>query len=181
MKKFLIVLVLLLPHLLKGQDIEMFNLINQYRAFNNKNILSWSDSLFHISREQSLKIINDKAISHSNKSNEIAFLSSSIPLTSDSGNLKQFLKDIYHIDNEDSIIKENLTLYSKLYIIYSFNNSPKHKEILLGDYKYFSFHVEQNFLEKVTSIIELNGIQFQLRNRKDHYNGVFCSVIDFRK
>lgn len=168
-----ILFLLILSTSLFAQDAEMLEYLNQYRIFNGKDTLIWSNNLSKISAEQTKKIIKQDSLSHSHKETEIAVMGNSLPIQSERFN--SFLKNQFKIDHVDS--SESIKC-CKLYIIYLFDSSAKHKQILLGDYKYIGFDLVIKDIEFKRETIKLGGktISFKPTCKVDFY-----SVMDFKK
>jgi uncharacterized protein YkwD len=160
----------------------MLNIINTYRKSNGKSNLYWSDSLAHISKKQVEIIFNEKVVSHSNTTGEIASSGVNLPFTKEEIDsfmvfMKEYFKVAYSEPNTD---KEIETLF-KYYIIYNFHKSPPHKKILLGNHKYIGFHVLLSKIGyKPNNVVVINGKEITLKNRIIIYEGNYYTVINFK-
>jgi len=170
-----IIFLLILSTSLFAQDAEMLEYLNQYRISNGKDTLIWSDNLSKISTDQNQTIIKQDSLSHSHKETEIAVMGKSLPINSDRFN--DFLKNKFKIDHIHMDSSE-LIKFCKLYIIYLFDSSAKHKQILLGDYNYIGFDLVIKDIEFKRETIKLGGktISFKPTCKVDFY-----SVMDLKK
>jgi hypothetical protein len=168
-----IIFLLILSTSLFAQDAEMLGYLNQYRISNGKDTFIWSNNLSKISTDQNQTIIKQDSLSHSHKETEIAVMGKSLPIHSD--RFICFLKNQFKIDHVDS---SKLIKCCKLYIIYLFDSSTKHKQILLGDYKYIGFDVVIKDIEFKQETISLGGktISFKPTCKVDFY-----SVMNLKK
>jgi hypothetical protein len=163
-----------------GQDTEMLGYINQYRKQLGKTSLVLSSDLTKISVEQTNKIITDDSLSHSHKTSEIATLGEHLPSTVDSKlEFFVFVESVMGMEYEEPKTETEVVKYVKLYCLYMFDKSPKHKKILLGDYKNVGFEtVIKNITFKSNEVV-INGKTVTFKNIKSHYLVDFYCVINF--
>lgn len=179
MKKLLI-FIALLSNTLFAQDIEMFNYINIYRKHYGKKSLVISKDLTNISIEQNKIIITEDSLSHSHKASEIAVMGEHLPSTNQiTLEFSNFVESVMGMKYEEPKTEENVIKYVKLYSLFLFNKSPKHKSILLGDYVNVGFDIIMNNIKFKSNEFILNGQVVKFKNVKSHYLVDFYCVADF--
>ncbi len=162
------------------QDIEMLGFINKYRKQSGKKELSLSKDLTVISVEQTKKIIKDDSLSHSHKTSEIATMGKNLPSTVDSKlDFCVFVESVMGIKYEEPKTDEDVIKIVKLYCLYMFDKSPKHKSILLGDYKNVGFEIITNNIKYKSNDVTINGKVVTFKNIKNHYLVDFYCVVNF--
>jgi uncharacterized protein YkwD len=181
MKRLLTFTLLILSLTALAQDIELMNNINTYRAYNNKPVLSWSKDAADIAKGQTSVIISQDSLSHSHLAPEIATMGTTLPATQDSKDkFAEFLKSTFNIDYVDPKNDSDVIKMVKLYVIYMFDKSPKHKAILLGEYKYVGFDLVIKDIKHKPNTLTINGKTIVFKNFSDYYKVMFYSVFDFK-
>lgn len=181
MKNLIIVLFITLSTSIFAQDIEMIGFINQYRSFNGKSALVWSCDLAKISKAQTAVIIKQDSLSHSHITTEIATMGTSLPSTNDEKTkFVVFLKSVFDIDYIEPKTDTDVVKYVKLYAIYMFDQSPKHKAILLGDYKSIGFDVVTSDIKFKSNVIKIGDKTIEYKNFVSHYEVNFYVVMNFK-
>lgn len=179
MKKITI-LFLFLSSLLIAQDAEMVKYVNIYRKHFKKNKLTLSDKLTKIAVDQNKIIIKTDSLSHSHKASEIATMGYNLPATIESKmDFFTFVKSLGVKYVEPKTEEEAITSF-KLYCLFLFDNSPMHKSILLGDYKEFGLDIVINNIKYVSTEFIVNGQVISFNKIKNHFDGNFYCVIDFK-
>lgn len=179
MKKIAI-LFLFLTSTIIAQDDEMINYVNLYRKHFKKNKLTLSDNLTKIAIEQNKIIISDDSLSHSHKASEIATMGENLPFTDETKQqFISFLK-VLGIKYIEPKTNEEAKKYFKLYCLYLFDKSPKHKSILLGEYDKFGLDIVINSISYVSTETVINGKVIKLNKIKNHYHAEFFCIIDFK-
>ena len=181
MKRLLTFALLILSLASSAQDIELMNLINAYRIHNHKPILYWSKDAADIAVNQTKLIILQDSLSHSHLAPEIATMGTTLPATQDSKNkFAEFLKSTFDINYVEPNNDSDVIKMVKLYVVYMFDNSPKHKAILLGEYKYIGFDLVIKDIKHKPNTITINGKTITLKKFADYYEVKFYSVFDFK-
>jgi len=178
MKNLLLIFVLVTTSVF-GQDVEMFNFINLYRKQNGKKELKLSESLSTISVEQNKKIVADDTLSHSHKTSEIAVMGKNLPSTMETKtNFFMFVESL-GITYKEPRTDEEAVKYTKLYCLFLFNESPKHKDILLGDYTNIGFDLIIENVKFKSNEVVVNGQVVKFNKIKSHYTVDFYFVTNF--
>lgn len=165
-----------------GQDKEMMGFINKYREYHGKSSLMFNNNLYSSSNKQVNVIVNQDYVSHSDSANEIAFLGKSLPATSDSKvKFTSFLSKIFGITYEDPKDTNEVKKLTKLYVIFMFDQSPKHKIVLLDDYKEIGFKTTINNITYKSNVVTMRGRTYKYKNLITHYAVNFCSVMTFKR
>jgi hypothetical protein len=113
---------------------------------------------------------------------EIATMGTTLPATQDSKDkFAEFLKSTFNIDYVDPKNDSDVIKMVKLYVIYMFDKSPKHKAILLGEYKYVGFDLVIKDIKHKPNTLTINGKTIVFKNFSDYYKVMFYSVFDFKK
>ena len=146
-----------------SQDMEMLDLINQYRAKNNVGKFIYNKELSSISKRQ-LNLIKEKdSVYHTDDeslqkkySGEIALFS---PHIFKDKNQKEifikFIKQNFNFDYKEPKNETEVILLIKMLIIYDFNSSPKHKALLLNkSYRYIGFYYDISNITKEDYMIK---------------------------
>jgi len=181
MKNLIIVLFITISTSIFAQDIEMLGFINQYRSFNGKSALVWSCDLAKISKTQTAVIIKQDSLSHSHVTTEIATMGHSLPSTNnEKTNFITFLKNVFGVDYLESKNDTDVVKYVKLYSIYMFDQSPKHKAILLGNYKSIGFDIVISDIKFKSNIIKIGDKSVEYKNFVNHYKVNFYVVMNFK-
>jgi uncharacterized protein YkwD len=170
MKKLLTFTLLILTISASAQDVELMSYINKYRIHYNKPILSWSKNMADIAKDQTSVIISQDSLSHSHSAPEIA----------NKDMFSEFLKTTFNIDYVEPKNDIDVNKMVKLYIIYMFDKSPKHKAILLGDYKYIGFGLVIKDIKYKPNTVTIGGKTITLKKFTEHYEVKFYSVFDFK-
>lgn len=179
MKK-LVIFIALLSNTLFAQDTEMFNYINIYRKKCGEKSLVISKDLTKIAIEQNKIIITEDSLSHSHKASEIAVMGKHLPSTVDTKlDFIVFVESFMDMTYEEPKTEDNAVKYVKLYCIYLFDKSPKHKSILLGDYTNIGFDIVINNVKFKSNEFVVNGQVVKFKNIKSHYLVDFYCVADF--
>jgi uncharacterized protein YkwD len=181
MKRLFTFALLILSLAASAQDIELMSNINAYRIHYNKPTLSWSKDVADIAVEQTNFIILQDSLSHSHLAPEIATMGTTLPATqTDKDNFAKFLKSTFNIDYVEHNNDSDVNKMVKLYIIYMFDKSPKHKAILLGDYKYVGFGLVVKDIKHKPNTVTIGGKTIILKRFADYYEVKFYSVFDFK-
>lgn len=179
MKTILVIFYILSVTRLFGQDIEMLDYINHYRKHNGKTELKLSKELSSISVEQNKKIMTEDSLSHSHKSSEIVTMGKNLPSTDESKNaFMSFVKSI-GLKYVEPTTNDEAIKYFKLYCLFLFDKSPKHKEILLGNYANVGLDFVVNNISYKSNEIVVNGKTVKFNKIKSHYIGKFYCVVNF--
>lgn len=181
MKNLIIALFITVSTSIYAQDTEMLGFINQYRIFNSKSALVWSCDLAKVSKTQTAIIIKQDSLSHSHVTTEIATMGSSLPSTNDEKiRFIGFLKSVFDIDYIEPENDTDVVKYVKLYAIYMFDQSPKHKVILLGDYKSIGFDIITTDIKFKSNVIKIGDKTIEYKNFVSHYEVKFYVVMNFK-
>lgn len=181
MKRLFTFVLLILSLASSAQDIKLMNLINAYRIHNHKPILYWSKDAADIAVNQTKLIILQDSLSHSHLAPEIATMGTTLPATQDSKNkFAEFLKSTFDINYVEPNNDSDVIKMVKLYVVYMFDNSPKHKAILLGEYKYIGFDLVIKDIKHKPNTLTINGKTILFKNFFDYYKVKFYSVFDFK-
>ena len=181
MKNLIIAIFITISTSIFAQDTEMLGFINQYRSFNGKSVLVWSCDLAKVSKAQTAVIIKQDSLSHSHVTTEIATMGTSLPSTSDEKTkFTLFLKSVFGIEYTEPKNDTDVVKYVKLYAIYMFDQSPKHKAILLGNYKSIGFDVVTNNIKFKSNVIKIGDKSVEYKNFVSHYEVKFCVVMNFK-
>ena len=179
MKKLLI-FIALLSNTLFAQDTEMFNYINIYRKHCGKKPFVISKDLTKTAIEQNKIIITEDSLSHSHKASEIAVMGEHLPSTVDTKlDFIVFVESFMGMTYEEPKTEDNVVKYVKLYCLYLFDKSPKHKSILLGDFTNIGFDIVINNIKFKSNEVVVNGQVVKFKNIKSHYLVDFYCVADF--
>lgn len=187
MKNLLTLIFISISTLLFGQDSEMLGFINQYRMAHGKTIVSVKDKLTDISINcNNLNATNDTLI-HTKISNtivdgEIITKGDALPASVDAKiNFGLFLKDIFKIEYVEPKTNVEVITYTKLYIIYMYNQSKAHKAILLGEYSNVGFNTIIKDIKKHNKPkpIVVSGKTYTHKNYLEYYEVKFYSAVDF--
>ena len=181
MKKILLVFCTLSSIVSYGQDYDMLNFINIYRAKNGCESVIHSEELEKIAKEQNNFNVLSDSVSHSHKASEIALKGNSLPVTKFSkDNFIVFLQKYFKLDyHEPKTDAEVLTL-TKLYSIYLFSSSKSHNNILLGKYNYVGVNFLTKNIKHKSNIIKIGSKEHKLNNFISHYKIDYYVVIDFK-
>jgi hypothetical protein len=140
MKYIFIIFFSVLSSLSFGQDIEFMHYLNVYRKHHEKKTFTWSHSLGKIASDQNFKNELQDSLSHSHLSSEIATMGTCLPACkSTKDDFIAFLKSEFGLEYKEPKTNNEVARLVKIYAIYMFDKSPKHKAILLGNYKYIGF------------------------------------------
>jgi len=181
MKKLLTFTLLILTISASAQDVELMSYINKYRIHYNKPILSWSKNMADIAKDQTSVIISQDSLSHSHLAPEITTMGTTLPATQANKDMfSEFLKTTFNIDYVEPKNDIDVNKMVKLYIIYMFDKSPKHKAILLGDYKYIGFGLVIKDIKYKPNTVTIGGKTITLKKFTEHYEVKFYSVFDFK-
>lgn len=182
MKRLLTITFVILSLSASAQDIELMSIINAYRIHNNKPVLYWSKDMADIAVDQTKFIILRDSLTHSHLAPEIATMGTTLPATQENKNkFAEFLKSTFNIEYVEPTNDSDVVKMVKLYVIYMFDKSPKHKAILLGDYKYVGFDLEIKNIKHKPNTVTIGGKTIILKKFADYYEVKFYSVIDFKK
>ena len=160
----------------------MLNLINTYRKNNGKSTLTYSNELSKISTNQVKVILEQKTVSHSETTSEIATLGVSMPIVKkDMDSFVLFLKEQLNVVYKEPKTECEVNTLFKQYILYKFHCSKTHKDIFLGEYKCIGFHLELSNIEYTPNYVVINGKIITLKNTITHYKGNYCAVLNFKR
>lgn len=163
-----------------AQNTEMINYINQYRVANGKKTLLISKKLTEIAENQNSINIKQDSINHSHIVSEVATMGHSLPTTNiEKDKFVRFLKNNFNITYLEPKTNEDVVKYVKLYIIFLFDSSTKHKSILLGNYKSIGVSIDIKDIEHKTNTIKIGSKTFVFENMISHYKVNFYTTIDF--
>ncbi len=186
MKKILITILILISLTTIGQDKQLFNYINEYRVVNNKKQLKWSDKLVKISIGQNNKNIKDKSLSHS-QHNSYENCLMGVNIASSRIEQKDFIKFTkkyfnYKYDVHSDITKEELLNLTKMYMVYLWHTSPKHKDNLLRvgvEYCSAESYIADNF-DFFDGSFKVNGKIYTYRKIATHYSVDYYATMNLR-
>lgn len=185
MKKILTTILILISLLSIGQDKELFEYVNQYRIGNNLKPLEWSDKLVKISIGQNNKNIKDKSLSHSvHNSYENCLLGYTIaPTKTEHKDFIKFVKKYfnykYNVDKDMS--NEELNSLTRMYMIYIWHNSPKHKENMLKkDVKHCSSESYIGDFEIFKGKLNINGKSYTYKQLSTHYKVEYYATMNLQ-
>jgi hypothetical protein len=165
---------------LSAQDTEMVTYVNLYRKHFKKSELKLSDKLTEIAIEQNKIIMSNDSLSHSHKASEIATMGKNLPFTYESKQqFISFLK-VLGIKYIEPKTNEEAKKYIKLYCLFLFDKSRKHKSILLGDYNKFGLDIVINSVSYKSTEMVVNGKIIKFDKIKNHYTAKFYCVVDFK-
>lgn len=162
-----------------AQDAEMFNYINLYRKHNGKKEVKLSETLTTISVEQNKKIISEDSLSHSHKASEIAVMGENLPSTMAIKTEFYLFVESLGLKYVDPKTDEEAITSTKLYCLFLFDKSPKHKDILLGDYTNIGFDIVINNIKFKPNEMVVNGQVVKFNKIKSHYMVDFYCVANF--
>lgn len=181
MKNLIAVIFIILSTNVLAQDVEMLTFVNQYRTFNGKQPFVWSSELAEVSKNQTNTIVNQDSLSHSHITSEIATMGKSLPSTVDlKAKFVEFIKTVFDIDYVEPENDSAVVTYVKLYSIFMFDQSPKHKAILLGDHKYIGFDVVACNIAHKSNTVTIGGKTVEYKKFVSHYEVNFCVVMNFK-
>jgi hypothetical protein len=162
MKKVFL-LFLLMSTFCFSQDIEMLDLINQYRIKHNVGKFIYNKDLSSISERQ-LNLIKEKdSVYHTDDeslqkkySGEIALFSSHIFENDEQKKIFiKFIKQNFNFDYKEPENETEVIRLIKMLIIYDFNSSPKHRALLLNkSYHYIGFNYDISNIKKEDYMIK---------------------------
>lgn len=182
MKRLLVIICTISSLLSYGQDYDMLNFINIYRAKNGCESVIHSKDLEEIAKAQNtLNTISD-SVAHSHKASEIALKGNCLPATKTSrDSFVNFLQKYFKLDYKDPKTDAEVLTLIKLYSIYLFSTSKSHNNILLGEYNYVGFDIVTNSIKYKSNVIKIGGKEYKLNNAIPHHDVNFYVVVDFRK
>jgi len=196
-----------------SQDMEMFDLINQYRKFYKKEALTLDsnlmkssilhngkmlkkDSLYH-SKDEHYEVISMEAgcsfqslfdykddmliVKKGTETNKTITMSPKNPINNDlEESFVEFLKNKFNVIYEEPKNEKEFLTYCKMRILYIYENSEKHKSIILRkdlktvgfDYKFF------NIDPKGALFIFMNK-QYRSSKKITDYSCDYYSIIQF--
>jgi len=162
MKKVFLLFILLSASCF-SQDMEMLDLINQYRTKHNVGKFIYNKELGSISERQ-LNLIKEKdSVYHTDDeslqkkySGEIALFSPHIFENDEQKKIFiKFIKQNFNFDYKEPENETEVILLVKMLIIYDFNSSPKHKALLLNkSYRYIGFDYDVSNITKEDYMIQ---------------------------
>lgn len=203
MKKILLILIILIPNSLIGQNKELdkkvFDYVNTYRIQNGVDTLIWDDNVYKMSNNQNDYILENKILTHSQDNPKLKNVTE---------RRKHFLGDSYVKANEIALIDRMTFLFSNdslkflssevvnkvefieklsgkeirniesedlliLSSIYIWSTSPSHNEILLKDFKYGAVSYKILKLNKKEKTVLFKGMGM--------ISGEAYSVMNFAK
>ena len=179
--KNLILVFLIFTLTASAQDTEMLGFINQYRIANGKKALVMSKDLNTIAKNQIQVIKNKDSNSHSGLANEVVTMGHTLPNTLDEKNsFICFLDSVFNMEYVEPKTYDEVSTLTKLYMLFMFNNSPKHKAILLGDYKLVGFETIIKDIKYKPNTITIGDKVIKFLNLISHYEVKFYCVIDIK-
>lgn len=185
MKKIILIFSLISFITVSAQDVEMLNLINKYRLSHNKKSLKLYDGLSDVAVKQNNLIMIKDSLFHSDllktiATGEIIVSGESLPAThNDVKKFNDFLFKIFKIKLSDPTNETEVITHVKLYIIYMYDQSPKHKSILLDDYVNVGFNTIIKDIKYMSNKVTILGKSVEYKNIVSHYKVKFYNVITF--
>jgi hypothetical protein len=185
MKKIILIFSLISFINAYAQDIEMLELINKYRVLHNKKPLKVYDKLNNVAIKQNNLIMVKDSLFHSDllktiAKGEIIVSGKSLPVThNDIKKFNDFLFKIFKIKLSDPINETEVITRVKLYIIYMYDQSPKHKSILLDDYVNIGFDTIIKDIKYTPNTVTILGKTVEYKNMVSHYKVNFYNVTTF--
>lgn len=182
MKYILVIFLSFATFNLYSQDIEFMHYLNVYRKHNEKESFKWSHSLGKIASDQNK--INEKqdSLSHSNKASEIAVMGNSLPSCKETKvDFIKFMKEELNLKYVEPKTNNEVAKLVKIYAIYKFHNSPKHKKILLGNYKLIGFDFVIKDINFVSNKITIGDKTVELEKFESYYEVKYFFVVNLQK
>lgn len=186
MKNFFIIIAIILSFSVSAQDIEMFSFINQYRIIHNKKKLVISEKLTQIAiicndNNATKDTLIHTKLSKSIATGEICTMVKSLPITKEiKEKFIKFIKYNFNLNYFEATNNAEIITYAKLLSIYSFDQSPHHKKILLSNIKNVGFNVICNNIEKSPSITKtISGKTYTFKKLIEYYKFYCFVTIDF--
>jgi hypothetical protein len=132
----LLVLFLFITTATFGQNIELFNYVNEYRVANKLAPVNWDSGLANISKSNTAEMVEMEFLVHSNTNTYecVARGTSLVPTPADKVGFTKFLKDYYnmeYVELTDSSDEDDIISTLLLYTVYGWYSSPAHKAIML--------------------------------------------------
>ena len=176
MRNFLISLFIFLSFCLQGQTANFINVVNIYRAKNGLASLAVSENLNKIANGQTALITTTDKVCHSNWGYEILNSGKNLPGFGNSLiEFKKFLIDVWGIEWKCPKNESEVATLLDYYVIFLFHQySPKHKDILLGDFTKCGFRV-------VHRNLQINPLDPDFKSIQCDCNLEFVCVITFEK
>ncbi len=182
MKYVLLIFLSVLTLLSFGQDIEFMHYLNAYRKHNGKETLTWSPTLGKISSDQNFNNELQDSLSHSHMGSEIATMGTCLPACkATKDDFIAFLKSEIGIEYKEPTTNREVARLVKIYAIYMFHKSPKHKKILLGNYKNVGYHFIIKDINYVSNTVTIGGETVELKKFMSYYEVKFFFVVNLQK
>jgi len=182
MKYIILAFFIFMSHVSFSQDIEFMHYLNVYRKHHNEKKFTWSPSLGKIASDQNF--INEKqdSLSHSHLTSEIATMGTCLPACKTSKDeFIAFIKSEFGINYTEPKTNNEVARLVKLYAIYMFDKSPKHKKILLGNYDKIGYHFIIKDINYVPNTVTIGGETIDLKNFISYYEVKFFFVVNLQK
>jgi hypothetical protein len=181
--KYLITIILSLLSLnLYSQDIEFMHYLNVYRKNNEKETFKWSHAMGKISSDQNKINESQDSLSHSGKASEISFMGNSLPSCKETkADFVKFMKDVLKVTYVEPKTNSEVARLVKIYVIYKFHNSPAHKKILLGNYKFVGFDFIIKDINYISNKITIGDKTVELGKFESYYEVKYFFVVNLQK
>ena len=178
MKKITIILIFFMTKLF-CQDTVMLRYINEYRAFNGKNQCIFTQKLNNIAKTHALLMVSKDSLFHSHLTNEVIARNKSLPSSAiEKQEFITFIKTVFKVDYSEPIKNSEVISYVKLYVIFMYDRSQKHKTILLNDYTNIGCYLDIQNIKFVYNTFVVMGKTIEHKNMISHYDVTFYSVIN---
>ena len=182
MKYIFIIFFSVLSSLSFAQDIEFMHYLNVYRKHHEKKTFTWSPSLGKIASDQNFKNELQDSLSHSHLSSEIATMGTCLPACkSTKDDFIAFLKSEFGLEYKEPKTNNEVARLVKIYVIYMFDKSPKHKKILLGNYENIGYHFIIKDINYVSNTVTIGGETIELKKFMSYYEVKFFFVVNLQK
>lgn len=186
MKKLLIIIALVLSFTASAQDIEILGFINQYRMSHGKKTLVISEKLTEIATICNQNNVNKDTLIHTNlrkslSTGEICTMVKSLPFTKEcKENFIKFIKTNFNIIYTEPITNIDIIRYAKLLSMYSFDQSPPHKRVLLSNVTNVGFSAICQNIEKGVAVTKtIAGKTYTFKKIIESYKFDCFVTIDF--
>ena len=132
----LLVILLFITTATFGQNIELFNYVNEYRVANKLAPLTMSTELAKVSKANTNEMVEMGFLVHSNTNTYecVARVTSLVPTPTDKVGFTKFLNNYFnmeYVELTDSSDNDVIISTLLLYTVYGWDSSPAHKAIML--------------------------------------------------
>jgi uncharacterized protein YkwD len=187
MKNLIAIILISISTFTFGQDTEMLGFINQYRTSHGKGIVKVSSKLTDIAVTCNKANIDKDTLVHTRIANtaatgEIITKGKHLPATpADKVVFTKFIKSFFGLTYVEPTTEAEVVTYTKLYILYMYDQSSGHKAILLGNFTNVGFDTMIKDIKphaKPNPIV-VGGKVYEHKNVLNYYHVTFYSTIDF--